>query len=37
MEELEFMRETDRLRGEENRSFHRLKRADKYRELGIRP
>ena len=36
MEEFEFMRESSKLQAEEQRSFHRLKRADKYRELGIR-
>ena len=36
MEELEFMRESNRLQAEEQRSFHRLRRADEYRKLGIR-
>lgn len=36
MEELEYMRETSRIQAEEQRSFHRLKRADEYRKLGLR-
>ena len=36
MEELEFQRETNEKDFENRLSLHKLKRADRYRELGIR-
>lgn len=36
IEEIEFIRETDRINAEERRSLHKLKRADEYRKLGLR-
>ena len=37
MEELEFIRRTEKIIAEEKVSYYRLKRADEYRKLGLRP